>query len=241
MIVSCPECGAKYRLADDAIPAEGRAMRCASCKHRWFELGPEPEAVVAPPFVLTPEPVEDTSSRADAIFGQDSTATPAAPRIDDRPPEAMPVVDADDDPPRGHPVLKTLFALLLGAGFSAAAAAMWVPADQLPVLDLSRVPWLAAVIDPPKAPPSPLRLSFRTDPQPVAGGRTLYALAATLSNPTDTAQAVPALEGRLVDASGAVTYRWSIPAPAGVLLPGQQVAFDASALGAPGETVTIAH
>ena len=52
MIVTCPECAARYRLADDAVPPEGRAMRCAACKHRWYAMAPLDEAQPPPP---TPE------------------------------------------------------------------------------------------------------------------------------------------------------------------------------------------
>lgn len=227
MIVSCPECSARYRLADGAIPAEGRAMRCAGCKNRWFEMGPEPDAAIAPP----PEPQfsEPEADLAPATLGD---PLPAAAVIE--------VQDEDEDEPaRGHPVLKTLFAVALGAAFTAGAAAMWMP--DLPALDLSEVPWLDELANPPKAVPNPLALTFSVDPQPVAGGRTLYALTGTLSNPTSRAQPVPPLEGRLEDPSGRIDYRWTVPPPVATLLPGQQVRFDASALGAPGERVTISH
>ncbi len=226
-------------------------MRCASCKHRWFELGPEPDEAAAPTaFALEPEPDADAEPMP---LAQPNDGTVAPPRpggmprytVPPEPGEALaePPVEpvADDEPPHGHPVLKTLLAILLGAAFSAGAAAMWIPASQLPQFDLGQVPWLDALVNPATTPPSPLTLRFSTDPQPVSGGRTLYAVTGVLDNPTATAQAVPPLEGRLEDAGGAVSYRWTIPAPAGVLLPGQQVAFDASALGGPGERVVIAH
>ena len=230
MIVSCPECGARYRLADDAIPADGRAMRCASCKHRWFELGPEP---VAPP------PAPEVQAPARRVIAPVVDAVAAEPPADPVP-EPVAVDDAEPER-RGHPVLKSILAIVLGLGFSAAAAAMWVPEGALPPLDLGQVPWLADRLDPPRAPPSPLALEFAADPQPVAGGRTLYALTGRLMNPTERALPVPPLQGRLVDPDGRVAYRWTIPPPAGVLLPGQQVGFDASALGAPGERVEVAH
>lgn len=43
MILTCPSCSMRYLVADSAIPAGGRKVRCASCHHEWFEDGPEPE------------------------------------------------------------------------------------------------------------------------------------------------------------------------------------------------------
>lgn len=39
MILTCPACATQYRLKDDAIPPEGRQVRCAACKHKWHEDG----------------------------------------------------------------------------------------------------------------------------------------------------------------------------------------------------------
>jgi len=40
MILTCPACATQYRLKDNAIPPEGRQVRCAACKHKWHEDGP---------------------------------------------------------------------------------------------------------------------------------------------------------------------------------------------------------
>lgn len=40
MILDCPKCHAKYNIADSAIPAVGRNVRCASCGHYWFQKSP---------------------------------------------------------------------------------------------------------------------------------------------------------------------------------------------------------
>ena len=37
MILNCPSCSAKYQIADGAIPAHGRNVRCAACGHFWFQ------------------------------------------------------------------------------------------------------------------------------------------------------------------------------------------------------------
>ncbi len=35
MIVTCPNCTAKFLVADHLIPPAGRVVRCGSCKHLW--------------------------------------------------------------------------------------------------------------------------------------------------------------------------------------------------------------
>ena len=49
MILTCPACATQYRLKDNAIPPEGRQVRCAACKHKWHQDGEQgvPEAAPA--------------------------------------------------------------------------------------------------------------------------------------------------------------------------------------------------
>jgi predicted Zn finger-like uncharacterized protein len=50
MILSCPACNARYVVPDSAVGPSGRRVRCASCKHSWFQ---EPESGAAA--TLAPE------------------------------------------------------------------------------------------------------------------------------------------------------------------------------------------
>lgn len=57
MIISCPECTAKFLIEATALGATGRMVRCGKCAHTWAEAPPEttsetienPDAQDAPP------------------------------------------------------------------------------------------------------------------------------------------------------------------------------------------------
>lgn len=51
MVVTCPNCRARYAVDPQKIGSAGRTVQCARCSHRWFEKieSPPPAAAEAPP------------------------------------------------------------------------------------------------------------------------------------------------------------------------------------------------
>lgn len=90
MLLVCPSCRTRYVVPDSAIGMDGRQVRCASCKHSWFQGGVIPPVAPAPP-VVAPIPVAPTPVMAAPV----SDETPAIdPPLSPPPPPAAPPAQA---------------------------------------------------------------------------------------------------------------------------------------------------
>lgn len=82
MIIACPACNTRYAVPDSAIGVDGRTVRCAKCKHSWFQDGPPVERLTdapAPPPPPPPAP-QTRSQRAPEVASETAPArrTPMA-------------------------------------------------------------------------------------------------------------------------------------------------------------------
>ena len=57
MIIACPACATRYVVPDSSIGVDGRTVRCAKCRHSWFQDGPE-LAVPLEPTAFAPAQAE---------------------------------------------------------------------------------------------------------------------------------------------------------------------------------------
>ena len=76
MLIVCPSCASEYMIDPGRLGAEGRSVRCASCKETWF-VTPEPEEPEAAPLIDSdPDAtVDDEDTRA---WEQFSSVSPKA-------------------------------------------------------------------------------------------------------------------------------------------------------------------
>ncbi|MBO9602136.1 MAG: zinc-ribbon domain-containing protein [Novosphingobium sp.] len=105
MIIACPACATRYVVPDSAIGVEGRTVRCAKCRHSWFQDGPEPalppeEAAVVVPAPAPPPPVENPDPGAKPGFSFDEPQSRAMSRPEPQPePDRSYIREPDPVPP----------------------------------------------------------------------------------------------------------------------------------------------
>ncbi|MFZ4688405.1 MAG: zinc-ribbon domain-containing protein [Polymorphobacter sp.] len=242
MIVTCPNCAARYKLSD-AVLAQRARLKCAACEHRWV-----PEAA---PAASAPSPRRKPVTEADeeAAFAlvqeqirarwQDAATpvTPTAPvQLDEAPEPADEAAepDTDDTPPSPSvsPLARTAIAVISGAALAVAAVGLW--SNQL---DLAKVPGAGPLLAR-LSPPSALQVSVAGATTILPSGGRVLDVSGVIRNPGKRAASVPALSARLAGPGG-TALRWTIPAPVTMLPAGQEVVFTSTITGVPADATTL--
>lgn len=116
MIIACPACATRYVIPDSAIGVDGRTVRCAKCRHSWFQDGPAlPERAPAP----VPPPTQ-----APAQPSAQAVPTPAAPQ------HVVPTQPAKPYPPVAAPAAPEPVADAMAQDAPEPAATSGEPGDE---------------------------------------------------------------------------------------------------------------
>lgn len=228
MILSCPECRTRYVVPDSAVGPNGRQVRCASCRHSWFQEPPPLDLVARAETPSAPPPIPE------AAVPQPPPVQPSAPpvaAVAHEPEDFEPFAHEPPFRPRRNPARRWTVAaiavatiLLLGVG-----ALQFFGTPTIVTSALARLGLPGGAVDVPLL----LEVPRKPERRELPSGNELFALTGRVVNPTDQPQRVPDILAELRDAQGRVVYGWTITPPKRTVPARGTIEFDSAEIDVP--------
>jgi predicted Zn finger-like uncharacterized protein len=238
MIISCPNCAARYQLEASRLGA-GRRVRCSRCQHEWFQPPPEgaPAEMIddskAPDprdARALPPPASDAASAPAAAMRAEPRAMRAERAV---PPRARPA-----PPPKTRPAwlgwagLVLFLAILVGTMFAAreAGIAFW-PASQRA--------YGALGLGVPKPGDGLIILDVKTAASE-DGSTPVLLVTGIIRNTAAHSREVPLLKAELRDTKGEALRKWLFEPAKRTLGPKEDLPFETRTESPPGGATGLA-